>query len=790
MMQSNQEPNHYRNGNAGVPAYTNGGGGGGGGALVPVGNGMEPSPASMGGNEGAGQVDPKALLNAFRRRWFLAVTVGLFCGGSAAAAVYLLVPPNYVASSIVYIDATPGTVLQDSSSFSSDFDTFKRTQMFRALQRVVLDTALSEPVRNGELKQYGFKTIGDLPLIKAQAFPIDWLEARLSASGRQEEFFAIKMEYSEKPEELAEIVNAITQVYYRDIANESKLLDKKRIAMLIELSDDYEQETKKKLDEIAKLGRRLGITSEEELSLDIAADNAFSRELQQQYFDLTIMRYNLKLETRITEKIGDTVEENPDIQAEMIETLIDRDPKMADLLVKADAIEANIRRYEETLKDTENNSVLKSARREQETTQEAIAKYREELRPIIEQKIRESGNAQNPDDLPAEERIARMDVILEQLKEELDNRKIQKTQIVTDSFELQQLQKEAAKLEARTDEINNKIDVLKIELGAPDRIKVAQWAEVPRIKDWESLYKKSAMAGLGVFGLFVAAIVWFEFQAKRIDTLGDVTGGLNLRIMGALPQMPRWASQKSSKAKKTAKSAFWHSVLTESIDAARTVLIRDANVESTRLVMVGSAISGEGKTTLSCHLAASLARVGRNTLLVDCDFRKSNVHRVFGVEEQPGLSEVLLGTASLEEAIKSPSDDGPDVLPAGQFNSQLLAALAQDGLGKIFEELKKKYEFVVVDSSPVLPVTDSLMVAQHVDAVILSIRRDVSRRPKVAATRDRLAMLGVPVLGAVVIGLDGETSGYRSGYGGYGYGSRYGYGYQYNRSPEPTPSQS
>jgi Mrp family chromosome partitioning ATPase len=107
-------------------------------------------------------------------------------------------------------------------------------------------------------------------------------------------------------------------------------------------------------------------------------------------------------------------------------------------------------------------------------------------------------------------------------------------------------------------------------------------------------------------------------------------------------------------------------MLTESVDAVRTLLLHAAHNEGLRVVMVTSAVGGEGKTSLSCHLAASLARSGRKTLLVDGDMRNPSCHRMFEVELEPGLSELLRGETDAAEAIHSTPAATLSVLPAGQ----------------------------------------------------------------------------------------------------------------------------
>jgi capsular exopolysaccharide synthesis family protein len=168
--------------------------------------------------------------------------------------------------------------------------------------------------------------------------------------------------------------------------------------------------------------------------------------------------------------------------------------------------------------------------------------------------------------------------------------------------------------------------------------------------------------------------------------------------------------------------------------------------------MVASALKGEGKTSLASHLATSLARARRRTLLIDCDLRSPAIHRMFDVLSEPGVCEILRGQAALADAIQPTIAEGLSIIPAGRCDSQAIQALAQGNLGSIFDELKQQYDYIVVDTAPVLPVADSLQVCQHVDAVLFSVLRDVSRLPKVYAAYERLATLGVRMLGAVVAG--------------------------------------
>src|SRR5262249_7965470 len=175
-------------------------------------------------------------------------------------------------------------------------------------------------------------------------------------------------------------------------------------------------------------------------------------------------------------------------------------------------------------------------------------------------------------------------------------------------------------------------------------------------------------------------------------------------------------------------------------------------LESLRILMVTSAFGGEGKTMLSSHLATSMARAGHRTLLIDCDLRRPSLHKLFEQPLGPGLSEVLQGRADLGAAVRPSQVPGLWVLTAGDCQGQAPQVLDQGRLAALFHQLRQQYDYIVVDSAPVLPVADSQLIGQHVDGVLLSVLRDVSRLPSLYAAYERLTMLKINILGAVVHG--------------------------------------
>jgi capsular exopolysaccharide synthesis family protein len=145
--------------------------------------------------------------------------------------------------------------------------------------------------------------------------------------------------------------------------------------------------------------------------------------------------------------------------------------------------------------------------------------------------------------------------------------------------------------------------------------------------------------------------------------------------------------------------------------------------------------------------------------LIDADLRCPSIHSLFDLPLTAGLSELLRGEVGSEDAIAATSLEDLKILPAGRCDRQTIRLLAQGCVGPLLNRFKEQFDFVIVDSSPILPVTDALLIAQQVDAVLFSIFSEVSRKANVTAALQRLQSLGIPILGAVLTGSRGSLYG-------------------------------
>jgi capsular exopolysaccharide synthesis family protein len=287
------------------------------------------------------------------------------------------------------------------------------------------------------------------------------------------------------------------------------------------------------------------------------------------------------------------------------------------------------------------------------------------------------------------------------------------------------------------------------------RVKKLYEATPARPPDSKIRLAQTGAATVFMLGLPFVLFVWLDARKNHIHTAQQVAQGSRLSVIGSVPMIPRRVMRRLNGPSK--RQQYWRTLLSESVDSIAAIVIRTAQSGANRVIMVSSATAGEGKTTLAGQLAVSLAGAGHQTLLVDFDLRRPTLHRVFGLSLEPGANEVLRREAELEAAIQPTLVPNLTVLSAGRSNQLGLAGLAPADLKVLFDRLRASFDFVVVDASPILPVVDTRLIGQHVDVVLLSVLRDVSRVPKLRAACQFLELFGIPVLGAVVAGSSEEA---------------------------------
>jgi succinoglycan biosynthesis transport protein ExoP len=169
-----------------------------------------------------------------------------------------------------------------------------------------------------------------------------------------------------------------------------------------------------------------------------------------------------------------------------------------------------------------------------------------------------------------------------------------------------------------------------------------------------------------------------------------------------------------------------------------------------KAVLVTSALPNEGKSATASSLAVSAARAGHKVLLVDFDLRRPSVAREFGHRPHGGVVEVITGDQSLGQAVISDEATGIDILPVRSSPADTTALLTAPRIRALLGELRRRYDYVVLDSPPLLAVTDARLLALHVDATVFVVRWERTKADAAAAGLKVLREAGARVAGAVL----------------------------------------
>ena len=191
-----------------------------------------------------------------------------------------------------------------------------------------------------------------------------------------------------------------------------------------------------------------------------------------------------------------------------------------------------------------------------------------------------------------------------------------------------------------------------------------------------------------------------------------------------------------------------------------------------RSIAITSAGPAEGKTTVISNLAVTLARMGRPTALIDGDLRRGRLHEYFGVDRNAGLSSVAAGFTPVEDGWHvvhlEPDDKELAVMPSGPPPPDPVQLLENVAVEHVLSEARQEFEYVLIDTPPVLVVSDAIAISQRVDGVLIVVRLSKTTRDQLKRLATALEQVGVKPIGAVVTGVKRESGYYSDAYSYYG----------------------
>lgn len=298
----------------------------------------------------------------------------------------------------------------------------------------------------------------------------------------------------------------------------------------------------------------------------------------------------------------------------------------------------------------------------------------------------------------------------------------------------------------------------------------------PSLKSRSTIMSVDVIVGL-IVGLIVAFVLdSLDTGLRDVMEIESITG---LPSLAVIPRTRRTTAEQaatSQVARSVAVLAAPKSQFAESFRGLRTSLLMATAGKEPQVLLVTSSTPSEGKTTVSTNLATVLAQREVKVLLIDADLRRPTVHHRFGLNGKVGLSSVLTGSVTLEQAVQKVSEvPNLDILVCGPVPPFPTEMVGSEVMKALIAQCRGIYTHIVIDSPPLLSVTDSVVLAPLVDAVVLVVRHGKSGKQAVRRARDLLLRAGAPLSGIALNAVDLNSPEYYSYYGYYGYA---GYGSQ------------
>ncbi|MEK6302322.1 MAG: polysaccharide biosynthesis tyrosine autokinase [Acidobacteriota bacterium] len=439
------------------------------------------------------------------------------------------------------------------------------------------------------------------------------------------------------------------------------------------------------------------------------------------------------------------------------------DPKISALQSKLEGLESDEARLD--LKYGPENPQLAEIKQQIKFTRDQLASSRKALE----------------DKLKSEYELAARDE--QSLKTALNHAKGEAVQQNQDAIQFNILKQEVDTAKALYTDFLQKTSQAKVEVAQQhNNMRLIQPARVPSSPVGPSRFR---MIVLGFFLSLIGGVgvaYFLEYVDNTIKTVEDVNRYVRLPALGVIPAIAA-ASQGKLKGEKNSKRLIIasssegaaaqvahgsdrlvvidnRSSAAEAYRVVRTSMLLSAAGSPPKTVLVTSGQPGEGKTTTVVNTAISLAQLGASVLIIDCDLRKPSAHKVFGIDHDKGLSTYLSRDIEIDGLITKLQIPNLSLLPCGPIPPNPAELISSERMKNLLRILSERYDHVLIDSPPLIHVTDPVILSSLVDGVILVVHGGKSTRAVTQRARQELASVGAKVFGVVLNNVDLKHQGY------------------------------
>ena len=742
------------------------------------------------------QINPRLILRGLNRHWWRILLLWLVVSTPLAYLIYTLVQPTYEAFSLLQIQPTKEFLfnLMQTPADRGSVEPYLLTQVHLITSDQVLEAALSTDPR-----------IVKLPMIKKSKDPKADLREKMDVGIVDKRTYLIRVALaSADPDEAAAIVNAVVTAYV-DQHNEyhrtsNKALHKSLTDELVKLTGDI---LGKKTELKALVGTGHVDVSKSVLAVDSTKDNAddsgqhtmLASVTEEQYTQTTnellhtemaLLEDQAKLEAAQSQlekiKVAAAEDQTPEAAKQLaarVEEEFMMDPEVVALAEEITNANEELEKVKTTVRQA-NDPARYAAARQLKKLKEQWATAWEQKKEKIEKRLQAEDASMHPEIW--KDKIAEIQLNIETLKrkktslaERLHNLTVEKTIKNNDALSATMVNQELTSLLRMQEIITQKLEQLNFETKQDVyRITLHDRAAVPQTASNNKRLKYMAAAPVGILFLMVGLFLVLEIKAERVAD----PDALSMRMQSEVYALPPLPTARSIRKRSPSQADDQIEQFIQRLDHLRfAVCGNPADLEKGRCVLITSAIGREGKTTLAAQLAARCGNAGMSTLLIDADLRRTGLCSLLDIPEGPGLSDALIQDELAATDLVVPVQGGTfHLLPAGTPTPDASRVLQNRKLGLLVTQFRQIYDLVIIDSPPVLPIPDALILGRWADGAVLAVRYDISRFPQVERARRQLDLAGICVLGTVINGMRNSDAYYG--------------GYSYSRRPTPQPDST
>jgi succinoglycan biosynthesis transport protein ExoP len=730
------------------------------------------------------QVNSQVLLRGLTRHWWRILLFWLFVSVPVIYLVFVNIEPTYEAFSTIRIEPTQPEL------FSPAHNSYVEARAVRPYLETQVNVMESDKVLE---QAVGNPQVVNLSVIRQSDDPKADLRRKMSVVIVDNAYLIrVGLELPD-PQQAATIVNTVVEAYMvqNTIFNRSvnKNLQETLKAQLVTLKDKLE-ETTKEMQKMVTEGRFK--IDRPKLSPSMAGDDrdqvqpAFSEITESQYDNTLAQVTRVENELVEAQALLKTLEENAEKRAieqanaersgkvdeqleERIEEEFNKDPDVVALSNEiANTREQLERTKSATRKNTADAAVI-AAHKHLNSLRDQWHDLWGEKYPEILKRLRSGENGGAAKDATA---IAELKVKIEAVKKKRDvyvsmlqTKLVETKKTSGDHFHAIMLNHDLNSLLSKKDSVTRNLEQLKFEAEQDNfRVILQDAASVPRIASNNKRIKYMAAAPLAILFMMIGLFLLLEIKAERVADPDFLSTRVRSEVF-SLPPLPNARSMRKLAAPKADDQI---EQFIQRLDHLRfAVCGTAAELGKGRCVLITSAIGGEGKTNLAAQLAGRCGSAGVATLLIDADLRRASLCKLLDVPDGLGLTDVLQDECAVEEAI-IPVQDAFYLLRSGTATDAITRLLQSRKCEQLICQLRQLYDLVIIDTPPVLPVPDALILGRWADGAVLAARYDISRFPQVERARRQLDSAGIAILGTVINGMK-HTDAY---YGRYNYKRR------------------